>query len=220
MSDQTPKFTIELIKEEDQKEVYEVLKEFFLKDEPNCKKMGITHCDDAEKYLTKNLGDNCSFKAVDENGKIIGVVSNGIGRKPSPDSPKKSAVELATDDRWRKICMLIDNINEHYDIFQQYPDSETFLDGKAIAVNPNYRGLGIAGELIKRTIQYMKENNIQAMMRTCSSAFSARVMEKLNMKEVYRINYKDFIVNNEQILNPDSPHVACRVFVFDIKNLN
>jgi len=76
-----PKFTIEVIKPEDQKEVYEILKEFFLKDEPNCKKMGITHCNDAEKYLTGKLGDNCSFKAVSEDGKIIGVVSNAIGKK-------------------------------------------------------------------------------------------------------------------------------------------
>jgi len=112
--------------------------------------------------------------------------------------------------------MLIDKICENYDIFKEYPDSNVYLDGKAIAVNPKYRGLGIAGELIKKTVEYMKENNIKAMIRTCSSAFSARVMEKLNMKEVYAIKYSDFIVNDEQVLNPDEPHTACRTFVLEV----
>ncbi|XP_055382280.1 arylalkylamine N-acetyltransferase 1-like [Condylostylus longicornis] len=213
-----PKFTIEVVKEEDADEFYENIKEYFLKDEPTCKYLGITHLDEVKKYFEKSLPQKCSFKAVDENGKIIGVVANEVQKRPSENDPIKTATEMAIDERWKKICMLFDRISENYNIFKEYPEAKFYLAGKAVAVNPKYRGLGIAGELIKKTIEFMKENNIEPMLRICSSAYSARVMEKLNMTEVYKINYKDFIVNGEQLLKPESPHVCCRVFVLEVKN--
>ncbi|XP_055381942.1 arylalkylamine N-acetyltransferase 1-like [Condylostylus longicornis] len=217
---QKPKFTIEVVKPEDKKEFYEVMREFFIKDEPVTKSLGIMDINELKFYLTKNISENCCFKAIDENGKIIGAVANGIERRQDLNDIKNNneEEEEIIDERWKKLCMLFDNVDKNYNIFKIYPNINIYLAGKAIAVNPKYRGLGIAGELINKTVEFMKQNNINLMIRTCTSAFSARVMEKSNMKEVYKINYKDFIVNGEQLLKPESPHTACKVFILDIEN--
>jgi arylalkylamine N-acetyltransferase len=40
-------------------------------------------CKDLEEYCLKSLSDDCSFKAVDKKtGKIVGVILNGIIKKP------------------------------------------------------------------------------------------------------------------------------------------
>lgn len=39
-------------------------------------------CKELEEYATKNIGDNCSFKALNSRGEIIGVAMNGIIKKP------------------------------------------------------------------------------------------------------------------------------------------
>lgn len=54
----------------------------FLKDEPlNCY-VQLGECQDLEEYCKKSIPDNCSYKAVNSNGEIVGVYLNGIIRKP------------------------------------------------------------------------------------------------------------------------------------------
>lgn len=51
-------------------------------DEPMNTYLNLGECKELEEYSVKNLPDKCSFKAVDSNGKIVGVSMNGIINKP------------------------------------------------------------------------------------------------------------------------------------------
>lgn len=110
----------------------------------------------------------------------------------------------------------MDYIDTQFDLFKLYPDIDRFVDGKILSVNTDYRGLGIAGKLTDATIDYMKKHNLKVYHVLCSSHFSARVMEKLDFHEVYRLNYSDYLVNGEQLLCPAKPHVAARVLIKEI----
>lgn len=85
------------------------------------------------------------------------------------------------------------------------------MDGKILAVNSNYRGLGIAGKLTTRTIEYMQENSIPLFHVMCSSKYSARVCEKLGFKEVFSLPFLDYVVNGENPLLPADPHKEIKV---------
>lgn len=39
-------------------------------------------CKELEEYASKSIPERSSFKAVDKNGKIVGVAINGIVKKP------------------------------------------------------------------------------------------------------------------------------------------
>lgn len=107
----------------------------------------------------------------------------------------------------------MDLIDTKFNIFELYPDIDKFVDGKILSVDPKYRGLGIAGQLTDKTIEYMKQNQIKIFHVLCTSHFSARVCEKLDFKEVFQLPFTLYLDDEgKQVLNPQKPHVAARIF--------
>lgn len=204
--------SIELITEDDAEEVLKMLKKFFFKDEPLNTFVDLGECKELEKYSTKSLHEHCSFKAVNSRGEIVGVNINGLISRPeeSDEAPSKLA-DGCEHPKFKKIMALMDHVDENFNIFDLYQDVDRLLDIKIMSVNSNYRGLGIAGKLTDRTMEYVKENNIKLVHVLCSSHFSARVMEKMDFQEVYNLPYQDYLVNGEQMFDPAKPHVAVRI---------
>ncbi len=111
----------------------------------------------------------------------------------------------------------MDLLDTKFNLFDLYPNIDSFIDGKILSVDTNYRGLGIAGNLTDKASEFMKENNIKIYHILCSSHFSARVVEKMNFTEVFKLEFSDYVDENGlQILKPEPPHVAARVFVREI----
>lgn len=108
---------------------------------------------------------------------------------------------------------LMDLIDSKFDTFDKYPDIDAFVDGKILAVDPDCRGLGIAGQLTQKTIDYMRENKLEIFQMLCTSHFSARVCEKLGFGEVFYLPFSEYVdESQQQILCPEKPHVAARIF--------
>jgi len=55
---------------------------FPLQDEPLNTFLDLGECKELEKYSLKSLPDNCSYKAVNKKGEIIGLFLNGLLRRP------------------------------------------------------------------------------------------------------------------------------------------
>lgn len=187
-----------------------------LQDEPLNTYLSLGECKELEEYSVKCIKDGCSFKAVAKNGEIIGVFLNAVMHRPATDAVPEASADSCDHPKFKKILQLMDYIEADFNVFDLYPGTDAILDGKILSVNTNYRGLGIAGRLTERTLEYMREKNIPVMHVLCSSHYSARVMEKLGFHEVYRLNYSDYKVNNEVVLKPEAPHVAARVLVKEI----
>lgn len=204
--------SIELITEDDSEEVLKMLKKFFFKDEPLNTYVDLGECKELEKYSTKCIHEHCSYKAVNSRGEIVGVNINGlISRPKETDEPPAKLADGVEHPKFKKIMALMDHVDENFNIFDLYSDVDRLLDVKIMSVDSNYRGLGIAGKLTDRTMQYVKDNNIKLVHVLCSSHFSARVMEKMDFQEVYKLPYQDYLVNGEQVFNPAKPHVAVRI---------
>jgi arylalkylamine N-acetyltransferase len=107
---------------------------------------------------------------------------------------------------------LMDYIDTKFSIFDLYTDIDAFIDGKILAVDPRYRGYGIAGQLTDKTIEFMQQHNYKVFHVLCSSHFSARVLEKMDFTEVFRLNYDEYLVDGKVVLSPEKPHVAARIF--------
>ncbi|XP_055600038.1 arylalkylamine N-acetyltransferase 1 isoform X2 [Uranotaenia lowii] len=209
--------SIELITEDDSEEVLKLLKKFFFKDEPLNTFVQLGECKELEKYATKSISEHCSYKAVNGRGEIVGVNMNGLISKPKEtDDPPAKLADGCEHPKFKKIMALMDYVDENFDIFALYPDVDQLLDIKIMSVDSRYRGLGIAGKLTDRTMQYVRDNNIKLVHVLCSSHFSARVMEKMDFKQVYQLMYCDYLVNGEQVLQPEKPHTGVRILVKEI----
>lgn len=209
-------YTIELITEKDAEGVLKMLKTFFFKDEPLNTFVNLGECKELEEYSLKSIPEKCSFKAVNKQGEIIGVFMNGLMRRPKPGHKHEKDADSCDHPKFKKILSLMDYINEDFNIFDLFPDTDIILDGKIVSVNTNYRGLGIAGRLTEKVLEYMRENSIPVMHVLCTSHYSARVMEKLGFHEVYKLPFENFKIDGEVVFRPAKPHVAARILAKEI----
>lgn len=170
--------------------------------------LGLGDCPELEVWATKYIKDNCSFKAVNTQNQIIGVILNGIVEKtPQHDEPEEEEVK---HEKFKKILTLFDYIDTQYNMFDVHPQFDRALDAKIMSVNDAYRGVGICKELTRRTVDYMREHDLQLFHVMCTSFYSSKVCESLGFDVVYKLNYKDYKVNGKNILLPAEPHDAVR----------
>lgn len=101
-------------------------------------------------------------------------------------------------------------------MFDLYPDINQYMDTKILSVNTNYRGAGIAGKLVNRTLERMREKNIEILSAMCSSHYSARVCEKMHFKKVYELPYIDYLVNGENPIMPVYPHKCVKILTYKV----
>lgn len=121
------------------------------------------------------------------------------------------------NEKFNIILKWFEYVDSKYSVFDSYPDIDRYLDAKIISVNKNYCGKGIAGKLTDRTIEYCRANNIPVFSMTCSSEYSARVCKKSGFKQVFELNFKDYVVDGKNPILPAEPHKALRVFVQEIQ---
>ncbi|KAG6446413.1 uncharacterized protein LOC115441096 isoform X2 [Manduca sexta] len=76
-------------------------------------------------------------------------------------------------------------------IYDKY-DVNEYLMGAGLSVAPEYRGLGIAVELLKARINLAKELGYRATGGIFTSAGAQRVADKAGMESLYEISYKEF----------------------------
>ncbi|XP_037035334.1 dopamine N-acetyltransferase isoform X2 [Bradysia coprophila] len=202
---------ISFVTEDDIPEIIDFLKTYFFKDEPMNTFLELGECKELEEYATHCITDDCSFKATNSKGEIIGVFLNGIIHKPAADAERSNSADECKHEKFKKILSLFDHIETLFNLFDLYPEYERALDGKILAVNSNYRGLGIAGKLTTRTIEYMQEHSIPLFHVMCSSKYSARVCEKLGFEEVFSLPFLDYVVNGENPLLPADPHTDIKI---------
>lgn len=109
---------------------------------------------------------------------------------------------------------MMDYENTKFNMFETYPTIDRFIEGKILAVDPAFRGQGIAGKLTEKIIAKMTAERIATIIFVhCSSQYAARVCEKQGFQEVFTLKYEDYVdENGKQIFTPTVPHRAVRVF--------
>lgn len=59
-----------------------------------------------------------------------------------PDEVHETLASKTDHEKFKKIMALMDFIDTKFNIFDLYPEIESFVDGKILSVDPKYRGLG------------------------------------------------------------------------------
>jgi arylalkylamine N-acetyltransferase len=131
----------------------------------------------------------------------------------APGHIHESNASKIESPKFRKVEQLMDYVESQFDVFDAYPDVHRFLDAAILSVSPDYRGYGIGGSLVNRTLEYMRENDIPLMHVLCTSHFSARLLEKMGFEVAYTLPYADYLVDGEQVLQPGAPHLATKILI-------
>ncbi|KAF9806327.1 hypothetical protein SFRURICE_001182 [Spodoptera frugiperda] len=155
MADQD--YVIQPVQPGDTEECLELLRKTFFIDEPMNHAVGLCsdgNCAELEEYSAHYLHENgWSFKAVDKNGKIVGVMVSGL----SPLKPKDDGSDYVTqaqqckDPKFAKILYVLAQREEGAKLWEKFPDLDEVLDVKLAATDPNWRKRGIMNNLLAAT---------------------------------------------------------------------
>lgn len=186
--------------------------------------LGLGVCKELEYFCWKNISDNLSFKANDANKNCVGVFISGLcktTKSPVTSVKLRCNVEYNVDEdvfyknheKFYRIIKLTEELDRKVNLSQRYPELNEYAEGKVLSVDEKYRGMGIAGQLINRTLEEMEKRNIALIVIQCSSLYSARVMARLGFELVAAIYYKDFHLEGRQAISPKPPHDKISAFI-------
>ncbi|XP_046663927.1 arylalkylamine N-acetyltransferase 1 isoform X1 [Homalodisca vitripennis] len=209
------------IPEERYNEVIVHLRNNFFADEPLNKSLGL--CEpgephaELEAHSLNTLHDQLSVMAVDkETDQVVAVSLNGI-QFPGDIKREKDKLAKMTDEKFKQIFTLLNNLNESLDLFTKY-DVDKIFDARILSVDSGYRGKGLGKEIIRRAEEVASENNFQIMKGDATGAFSQKILLSLGWKLIHELKYVDHLdENGEQIFKPPPPHQSLKIM---IKKLN
>ena len=146
---------------------------------------------------------------ADENcEKLVGVlIAGAISSKniTNENEPIKT-------EKWNDIFNFLIFIEKRANILQKF-NIDKYLQIHAIAVKNEVRGQKIAQKLIKKCFN-IAENNYEVVCMDCTSTFSIKVAENLEMQAVSEIYYEEYnkIIGEEKFAAQE-PHTVIITFV-------
>ncbi|XP_050433460.1 arylalkylamine N-acetyltransferase 1-like [Adelges cooleyi] len=211
-------FSIEAITSEDRQAVIDFLRQFFYRDEPLIIALDMTVDVKAmaklEAYCNSLLDNGLACKAVSADGRLIGVILNGVKCKLD-----KHEDDTEDDTKFQHITKFLNKVDKEANFFCQYPNVCRALTIDIVAVDHKYRGKGVCKSLMDKARELALKNRCSMIYVECSSYFSAKAAEKLGFQCIYTLSYKDYLNDQGQpIFNPPPPHTQSKVYVLPLDN--
>ncbi|XP_026313720.1 dopamine N-acetyltransferase-like [Hyposmocoma kahamanoa] len=208
-----PNYTLRAVTLEE-KEIQAVLQfatRIFEEDEPlNTVSQSLVDASDIGEHLIAILRQSLSVLALDDGGEIIGVSLNGLIKREEAETNNFEFDPKTCEDG---ILQLLLHVRREDKMWDKLPKTcNTVLELHMCAVRSDWRGKGVMTALTKKTERMARTTCAAAVRIEATSAFSAKVAEKLGYKEIYRLPYKDQIYTP----SPAPPHLDMRVYIKEL----
>ncbi|KAJ8719730.1 hypothetical protein PYW08_011905 [Mythimna loreyi] len=195
-----------------------LLRKTFFIDEPMNKAVGLCSdgtCNELEDYCKQYLpGDGWSFKAVDKEGNIVGVMVSGICdlKEPEEGSDYVSLAKKCPNPKFAKILHVLGQRETGAKLWEKFPGEHEVLDVKIAATDPGWRKKGIMNALLFETENLAKKRSVRILRMDTSSAYSAMAAERLGFTCMYSAPYSEIKLDGRPIIVPEAPHVDDSVY--------
>ncbi|XP_071441505.1 arylalkylamine N-acetyltransferase 1-like isoform X2 [Hetaerina americana] len=218
----------------DAERVIDFLRRFFFRDEPINRAVDLVPEDGSgtslflEAHCLSTLTHGLSLMAVESgtggaaSGRIIGVSLNGDG-KPGDADILATEAERCLDPKFKRILRLLEMVERKADVLALYGEDRQF-ELRIISVDDSCRGRGIATALLQQSIDLAKRKGYTIFRVDCTSAFSAKAMERAGLSCVYSLSYEDYSAieaerHGEEAsppIRPEDPHTHIKCFALRI----
>ncbi|XP_031341811.1 dopamine N-acetyltransferase-like isoform X2 [Photinus pyralis] len=200
--------------------VLEHLRKYFFRDEPLNLAVKLIEfpdstCVELEEYSLKSIKEGHSAMAVTPCGKIVGVCLNGL---MNGKDPVEEESEECNNPKFAQILELLDYCGKEGTnaVLQKFPEAESVMFVKILSTDTEWRGMGIARELLEYT-SIGREQGCNLMRVDCTSYFSARAIARIGFERAYELNYDDYKKNGMPVFVTELPHSSFTVYVQKIR---
>ncbi|XP_061727791.1 uncharacterized protein LOC133532935 [Cydia pomonella] len=166
-----------------------LLRTYFTRDEPPCKYIGIEKYPSAmhelEQLWRKTLNDNVSLVCVTDDGVVVGANVLAVVCKEDKDEP------FQTHDKiWGQLFGAVDLVSRGVDIFEKY-GVDKYLTAYGLVVDPEWRGLGVAKEILKARISLCRSLRIKVTATVFTARASQIAAKKAGFEDLYEMTYEE-----------------------------
>ncbi|GAB0098972.1 uncharacterized protein DMENIID0001_147870 [Sergentomyia squamirostris] len=193
-------------------EIIRHLRDTFFSDEPLNRAVKLCRPGEGHMELEcqceKTLQDGLSVMAVTDEGKIAGVVLNGILRRGEV-AEALDALKGTQDERFKKIFTLLYEANLKVDFFDEFAVGKLF-EIRILSVDNKFRGKGLAKKLLQKSEEVAKENDFRVMKSDATGLFSQKIFSSLGFATKAEYSYG---VENGRMadLKVDPPHEKLKI---------
>ncbi len=213
-------YMYQLVTPEQYKEALDLFNDFFLPLNPVQRAVGCTtQTDSSDQEILKCLKQGLSWCVIDERtGKIVGVRITGsekITELPDTMPTFDKYLQHGWSKEWSAIWVLLNSAMDVKKTLTTYQESK-MLELFALCVHPDHQKLGIATELVKRTLDHGVKCGFSFAGVICTSAYAQRLFEKLEFEKVKELCYATYVDSGTKSLlfkDVEEPHKAVISYV-------
>ncbi|CAG9129924.1 unnamed protein product [Plutella xylostella] len=208
-------YTVEAVKPEDHDEIMRLLKMTFYLDEPLNHTVGLgADCSELDQFCGSSLLEGLSFKAVDREGNVAGVIISGVcPLDANIIEEMQNHTKNCKNPKFQKILYILTQREIGSRLWEKYPEETQFVEIKVTATHVPWRKKGIMNALVARTELAVKERGIRLLRLDTSSAYSAKSAERLGFNSVYTELYSNIKMDGKPVIVPPPPHLEDKVYL-------
>lgn len=189
-------FRVQDLPDDKFEEALEMLKTHFLPDESFCSAKGVDKdpnstkiiCDIWKKLMKAHLSIACFRNDGSDN--LIAVNCLTVLSKDDPEEN-----EDYQDEKIKEVFDALKYTSNLADIYGKYK-IDRYLGAYGLCVNRAYRGMGIATEMLKARVPYMKEMSLKITGTAFTAIGSQVAARKAGFEDYFGISYEDLKENN------------------------
>lgn len=195
----------------DQYEVLEFLRSHYYKEDPLVIGFEPFEQDQYEEEFDLGCLPYCmSFGAYSENI-LVGVILSSPKDEHEVDHIK-SDIDKLGDVKWATQLRLLYEVEVSANTLKNFREKQS-AHVHTLAVHKEYRGKGIAAQLITKSIKMLHNQGFSLLTIDCTSFYSSKVCEKLGMSLINVYPYSRFRDDfGNQVIKPPNIHDAIRTY--------
>lgn len=204
----------------DKEAIVDFARRFFFVDEPLTIAIrlmeGGGRCTELEDYCTESLDEANSLVALSDSGEVVGILLSGTKRrKEGPAEPEElPPPEGIPNTKFRHIVRLLDEADAQADVFGRFPNVDAYVDIKILSVHPDYRGRGIAKQLIDQSREVTRSQGVPMVRCVCTSYYTHKAVARLGFEHVHTMPYKSFVDEaGTPVFQTEPPHDNVETYV-------
>lgn len=166
-----------------------------------------------EEFHMSLIPMGISIVAIDteRNNQIVGALLAGPIHSNEAEEMIEEA-KLCKDKKWSEILYLLAYLEHQANIYERY-NVDRALYVHAISVHSQSRGQSIGLKMMEKCMENGKNLGYSLLSADCTSVYSIRLAEKLQMDCVSVLAYEDYKDDNgKQLFQPPLPHTHIKTF--------
>jgi len=197
------KYSYCIVGPEDVEKANFLLYDTYHPNEPITKHLGLTQggkrIADADRMVQEIVPKHLSMFALDPAGKPIGVSINNECHMSEMDITTQQFLGDVTDPQYRPLAAIHHELRQKNRHIYQELGTDKFFSIRMIGVENSQRGMGVATELIRRSILLGGCLGFQGIKTEASGQFSRIAFEAVGLLPTNSIKYADFEFEGKKV---------------------